>query len=175
MFTLTIEGQYYADGKKLKKYSYQCNVPKMLAALSVVKNKIEKRKMPTIYGDFVAVRTRAIIKVESDQQGETHKTDNIAEMTIDQLKDLVINQELPIEIEEYNDVIELRKDISDAVQNLELFLKTKKDRKEIAAADKTLNDLNPDLVPVDDMMPTMPGTGGPAEPAAQGNPLAGLD
>ncbi len=172
MFTLTIEGQYYAEGKKLRKYSYQCNVPKMQAALSVVKNKIEERKMQNLYPDFMAVRTRAIIKVESDQPGVNLKTDNIAEMTIDQLKDLVIEKSLPIDIAEYSDVIELRKDISDAIQNLELFLKTKKERAEKAAEDKELEDLNPELKSTDDDEPPakIPGAA-----AARSNPLEGLD
>ena len=168
MFTLTIEGQYYAEGKKLKKYYYQCNVPKMAAALSVVKNKIEERKMQKLYPDFMAVRTRAIVKVDSDQANKPAPgTDNIAEMTIDQLKDLVITKDLPIDIAEYSDVIELRKDISDAIQNLELFLKTKKEKSEQKAADKELEDLNPDLKDTENNATEQ-------APTAE-NPLAGLE
>jgi len=169
MFILTVEGQYYADGKKLKKYSYQCKLPKMEAALSVIKNKIEQRKLNKLLPDFVAVRTRAIVDVQSELGlSAAPKTDNIAEMTLDQVSELVIQKELPIDPTEYTDIIELRKDTADALQNLEMFLKTKKERAEKKAEEKELEELNPDLAD-DDEPPNMPGEG------IAENPLSGLD
>lgn len=146
MFTVTVEGQYYAQGKKLKPYSYKCNLPDMTKPLSIVKGQIEARKMPQLYEDFVAVRTRAIVDVQTDDPNQAIPvSDNVHQMTIDQLKDRIILKKLPIDINSYSDVLLLRKDVADAEQNLELFLETKKERAAKAAEAQELDDLNPDL------------------------------
>ncbi len=171
MFVVTVEGQYYADGKKIRKYKYQCNLPKMEAALSVIKNKIEERKLMKLLPDFVACRTRAITDVQTESgEAAAPVTDDISLMTLDQLEELILQKDLPIKVAEATDIIELRKDVSDAIHNLELFLSTKKIREEKKAEENELEKLNPDLADEDEP-PTMPGTGA----AQQTNPLAGLD
>ena len=173
MFTVTVAGQYYAEGKKVKKYQYECKLPKMDSALSVIKGKIEARKMPQLYDDFKGVRTRSIVDVKSDIGLPANpETEKISEMTLDQLHDFVLAHELPIDSSKYTDIVVLRKDISDAVANLTLFLKKKEAKEKQSEADKELDDLNPDLKDPDeinagDANPIGDAPGAPVDRGAQ--------
>lgn len=168
MFIVTVEGQYYAEGKKLKRYKYECNLPDMKKAMSVIKNKIAERKLQRLYPDFVAVRTYAITDVRTeDGKPAAPDTDNPHQMTVDQLKDIVITKKLPINPKEYSDIVQFRQDVADALKDQDTFLINKRIRDEKEAEDRKLAELNPDLVD-EELQPTEPYRQ-PVEPPAQGN------
>jgi hypothetical protein len=104
------------------------------------------------------------------------ETDNVHEMTKDQLMDIILEQKLPIEPESYSDILQLRKDVADAIADIEAFVKNKAERERIAREAAELEALNPDIA--DDSVneeyeqPTEPVT---EPPVADNNPLKGLE
>lgn len=148
-FLVTVRGQYYArakgdiKGKVLKNYRIQVILPSADRALSIIKHKILNRKLPKVYDDYVAYRTH-IIEELVDLSGRT-TTGKLNMMSKQQISDYVSKAHLPVHVETYEDIQELRQAIIDAEQDPAGFLKRDAKRLEDRRLDQTLLALNPEL------------------------------
>lgn len=148
-FLVTVQGQYFAraqgeiKGKILKDYKIQVILPSAERALSIIKHKVLGRKLPKVYPDYISYRTHTIVEIK-DLSGRT-KTSKLNMMSKGDIADYVQKANLPVQVETYEDILELRQAVVDCETDLEGFLKRDTRRLEDRKLDQTLLQLNPDL------------------------------
>lgn len=149
-FLVTVEGQYYAraqgeiKGKILKNYKIKVVLPTAERALSIIKHKVLGRKLPKVYPDYVSYRTHTIVAIV-DLSGRT-KTDKLNMMSREDIAVYVSNAGLPVQVDTYESILELRQAIADCETDRKGFLVRDKRRLEDRQLDQTILAMNPDLV-----------------------------
>lgn len=148
-FKVTVQGQYYAraqgeiKGKVLKNYKIQVILPCAERALSIIKHKVLGRKLPKLYPDYVAYRTHTILEI-LDLSGRT-KTNKLNMMSKKDIASYVAKAELPVQVDTYESILELRQAVVDCETDEKGFLKRDAKRLEDRRLDQTLLSLNPEL------------------------------
>ncbi len=148
-FTVTLEGQYFysvgeGKGKALKKYSFDINLPTMVAALSIIKNKLLDKILSKKYEDYVTYRTHVITNVKPFGEVGYAKVE-IWQMSRPDLIAYAREQELPVKFDIYPALMELRNAIEMAESDPDRFDRLQKDAEEEFEFMSTLRELNPEL------------------------------
>lgn len=154
IYEVTIAGQYYGfNGGKKSISNYEVTVKldgnaKELGFLSVARNKILPRALQARYPDYKRFRTHHIMNVV-DLTNNGAPVKEIGLMNRKQICAWVTSRKLPIELDLYPEVSDLRQAVKAFRDNKELFLKNQATRQERYGPElktmRAIDELNPDL------------------------------
>ena len=150
-FNVTVEGTYYAPspvlGKKaIKPYVIQVILPDMDCALSIIKNKLLNKVIIKSYPDYAGYRTYSITNVENlDGTPASLKDLSVREMNSEQIAEYVADKHLPVEIDAFPDLNDLRDAVRLAETDPEAFLVRQTEAKKDLKLNASLENLNPGL------------------------------
>jgi hypothetical protein len=150
-FLITVIGQYYSlfkdsDGhkqKKIRNYSIQVRLPKMDAALSVIKNYLLDKALRAKYPDYTKYRTY-IIKNAVAMNGTT--VNDIRYMSLSQLKEHVERIGLDINTSIFSDVQELREAVRRINEDHDSYKAWELKLSDERSVTSLLHDLNPEFM-----------------------------
>ncbi|MBT5303850.1 MAG: hypothetical protein HOL31_02070 [Candidatus Scalindua sp.] len=147
-YTISVEGQYFVgagEGKRtLSNYKFDINLPSMDSALSIIKNKILPVILPKMYPDYLMYRTHDIVDVKPFGNVAQAKA-VLWQMNRPTIISYITENELPVNVEIYETLMELRQAVEMAEADPDNFLivqgKAEKDFKLLSG----IKSLNPDL------------------------------
>lgn len=148
-YKVNLKGEYLAEsstgkGKIRKEFEISVNLPKLDAALSIIKNRLLKPAMKKKYPDFIVERTVYVVDA-TPLSPATPKSNNLAYMDFDQLKTYAAQVRAPIDPAAYFDVIHLRDAIIDWTQTPDGFKDREAVRQAARAEEREIAALNPGL------------------------------
>ena len=149
-YKVTVEGQYRAigsDGKKgIKPYKFEVVLPVLDRALSIVKHKVLPKLLRMQDQTFTRYRTIYITNVETpDGMSIPLEKKFIRLMNRQQLTAFIESNGLPINVDSYGTLDEIRQAIQDAMDNPDRYAQKAILKKADTDLDKQLVALNPAL------------------------------
>lgn len=149
-FAVTVRGEYYAPadvaGKKVKRpYSVTVNLPHLTGALSLIKNHLLLPAIKAKHPEALGFHTHEIEKAVP-LSPETSESSNIQYMSMDRLRRYVEDHNVPVEVADYSDVVDLRSAVVDYTLNPKGFEEREKLRQAERKQKAELAALNPGLV-----------------------------
>lgn len=153
-FQVTVRGQYYANaregarGKVLRNYHITFKLPSSENVLSVVKNKILNRVLPLKYPDYTGFRTHILEEIKA-LDGSSHEFP-LHVRSAEQIAVYVKERGLPVKVDTYDDLIELRQAVLDCEKDPEAFVKRDVKRLADRMLDKEILEMNPDFKEADE-------------------------
>ncbi|MCK5664842.1 MAG: hypothetical protein KAI17_15230, partial [Thiotrichaceae bacterium] len=148
-FRVTVEGEYFTPGvagkKGLGTYKIEVMLPKMEAALSVIKNKLLDRAIKLKHPESVGYRTHTITNVVCLDGSSAVNAITPNEMNYSQLIEYVANKKLPVDPETFPEIAHLRAAIILAENDPKEFARKQAIAAEDQAENKALAELNPGL------------------------------
>lgn len=146
-YKITVEGEYYEHSKEIKgkkniaKYKIDVVLPSLEGALSVIKNKLLDKMLKMKYPGYSSFRTHVITDVVP-LTNDMPESNDIQYMTEKRLHDFIAFKKLPIVVENYSTLNELREAVIDCVLNPKGFEKREEARLSERKQDKELMELN---------------------------------
>lgn len=148
-FEITVIGEYYTlsetvGKKKLLPYTLKVNLPSMDSALSVIRNKLLPKLLKAKYPGYIAYRTHQIIDVKNlDSPGHVPGL-TPREMNHEQLIEYVASKELPVNIEAFPELDNLRKAVDLAETRPDEFKIFQEESLKDVKLEKELKERNPE-------------------------------
>lgn len=148
-YCVTVTGEYVChtgEGKNRarKAFKEDFNLPRLEAALSVIKNKLIKKRMARKYEGFIRVRTCSILETRPLSPGMP-PINKIEHMNKEQLAEHIKHIRAPIDPAEYTDVMHLRDAVVDFILTPVEFSKRESARQAERQGDVELAQLNKPL------------------------------
>jgi len=147
-YKVTVEGQYFiVAGEKRKSlcnYKFDINLPTMDSALSIIKNNILDAIMPKLYKDYAGYRTHHITCVEPFGNVAQAKA-VLWQMNRPTVISYIAENELPVNVEIYETLMDLRQAVEMAEADPDNFLRVQGKREKEFKLTSTLRELNPEL------------------------------
>lgn len=149
-YKILVRGQYYAvapdtQGKKVHKpYSIEVNVPSLDKVLSVLKNKLLPALLPRKYPEFTGLRTYNVVEVTPLSPASPPST-NLSFAPREVLEQYAQEHRVPINLEDYKDLVVLRATLVDFAYNPKGFEEREAKRRKDRAETAELAEMNPDL------------------------------
>lgn len=150
-FRVVVFGEYYAlspmgKGKIRKPYELAFNVPALEGALSLIATKLLDAALKKHYPDAVKFRTHEIKSVEA-LSSDTPPTNSLQYMDRPRLERWAVENKVPIKLDEYTKLADLRETLIDFRLNPGSFEKREARRQVERMELAELMRLNPDLDP----------------------------
>lgn len=135
-YEVTITGDYFAattGGTELKPYSVTINMSeehRLAGFLSVFKNILAPRVMPTKYEKYTGLATHRIAAVKDHDDPNAIPPDPKL-MTLPQLTAFISKNELPVNVSLYKDEDQLKRAVIDCLRDEDSFIEAQDKRKDI--------------------------------------------
>lgn len=151
-YEVVVAGEYYTHSsdstkKIVKPYELSFNLPSLEGALSVIVGKLLVPKLQKFDAQALTYRTHEIIRA-TPLTPDTPPTTSLQFMDQDRLERYIADNAVPINPEDYSDVVHLRESVIDHQLNPNGFEKREAIRQADRAKTRELLAMNPDLDPV---------------------------